>query len=100
MNILSAFTAYPLPPGYTTGTAGRDAPRPEPVNPRPDTARAEPVSTARSVEYLPARLDEDELMRQAGTAPAADTPEPLRSFLTTANADGECRLGRFIDVQA
>lgn len=95
MNILSAFTAYPLPPGYSTGTAGREASRPEALNPRP-----EPVNSARNAEYLPARLDEDELMRQAGAVPAAGTPEPLRSFLTTANADGERRLGRFIDVQA
>lgn len=95
MNILSAFTAYPLPAGYNAGQAAR--------SPQPAPARTDDSADIRAtprMDFLPARPDDDDLEAQRNRLLPDDAPAAIRDFLTTANNSDERRLGRFVDIQA
>ena len=95
MNLLSAFSAYPMPAGYTAGQPVRT-----PQKPAAGDEQVTPVKPAGRMDYLPARPDEYDMADQAASAMADDLPDEIRSFLTTANNNGERRIGRFLDIQA
>lgn len=96
MNLLSAYTAYPLPAAYSSGQAARSPNRQEGAA---DPA-IRPAAAATGAEFLPARPDTDELEREARQPLPDNTPYEIRTFLSTAAAGPESRLGRFVDIKA